>query len=136
MPDLEGRVSVLETRVDVRAVDSQHAVDTATAAARNAVTAKDAHRKNIQLLSALRQTQIEHGQLLDEHSRKLDEHSRKLDEHGAILRRHEERLDSIDGRLGDIDGRLGQITVGVHAIELMMRRLVDDDTSPPTQQLP
>jgi len=55
-------------------------------------------QKNIELLNALRKTQAEHSQTLAEHG----------------------------GRLDSIDGKLGQLALGVHTIESLLRRLVDD----------
>jgi hypothetical protein len=43
-----------------------------------------------------------------------------LAEHSATLAEHTGRLDSIDGKLGIL-------TVGVHSIETMLRRLIDED---------
>ena len=65
-------------------------------------------QKNIELLNALRKTQAEHSQTLGEHGHVLAEHSRRLD---------------------SIDGKLGQVTLGVHTIESLLRRLVDEEGS-------
>lgn len=110
MPSLEERVSALEARVEELATESQHATDIAVVAAREALTAREAHQKNIELLNALRKTQAEH--------------TKSFSEHSEILNRHDQRLDSIDGKLG-------QLTVGVHSIETLLRHLVDEgDTNP------
>lgn len=104
MPSLEERVTALEARVDELAAENGHTADIAVLAARDALTARDAHQRNIELLNALRKTQAEHGRTLSEHS---------------------ERLDSIDGKLG-------QLTVGVHTIESLLRRLIDEDGTSPS----
>jgi chromosome segregation ATPase len=98
MPTLEDRVTTLESRVDSLAAEVEHT-------SREARTSTQAHHKNIELLNALRATQAEH--------------SRILAEHGG-------RLDSIDGRLDSIDGKLGQLTLGMHTIESLLRRVVSE----------
>jgi hypothetical protein len=108
MPSLDDRFTALEARVDGLTADSHHAIELAVSSAREALTARDAHQKNIELLNALRRNQGEQTQTLADHGRKLDEH---------------------DVRLDSIDGKLGQITVGVHAIESMLTRLVDEDNT-------
>ncbi|NEE00869.1 hypothetical protein [Phytoactinopolyspora halotolerans] len=106
MSSLEERVTALESRVDDLAARNGHTAGIAVEAAHDARTARDAHQQNIELLNALRKTQAEH--------------SRALAEHGRMLAEHSERLDSIDGKLG-------QLTVGVHTIESLLHRLVDED---------
>ncbi|HEX6328418.1 MAG TPA: hypothetical protein VFZ72_17765 [Jiangellaceae bacterium] len=105
MASLEERVTALETRVDQLAQDQQHSTDIAVTAAREALTAREAHQKNIELLNALRKTQAEHTQRLD---------------------RIEGRQDTMDGRLDRIEGSLGVLTVGVHSIESLLTRLVGE----------
>jgi hypothetical protein len=63
------------------------------------LTARDAHRKNIELLNALRVTQAEHSATLADHTSRLDA----------------------------IDGKLGTLTVGMHTIETLLRRRVDEE---------
>lgn len=104
-------MSALEARAEELATESQHATDIAVVAAREALTAREAHQKNIELLNALRKTQAEHTQLFSEHS--------------EILNRHDQRLDSMDGKLG-------QLTVGMHSIEMLLSRLVDEDGADPS----
>jgi hypothetical protein len=99
VPDLEERVRALESRMNLLEAETRHGTDIAVIAAREALTAREAHQKNIELLNALRVTQAEHTQ----------------------------RLDAVEGRLYTIDGKLGQLTVGVHTIESLLRRLVDED---------
>lgn len=75
-------------------------------ATREAGAATVAHHKNIELLNALRDTQGEHTRILGEHTRILGEHSAQRD---------------------SIRGVLGQVTVGVHAIEMLLRSQTQDD---------
>ena len=112
MASLEERVSALEARVDQLAQDQRHSTDTAVTAAREALTAREAHQKNIELLNALRKTQSEHTQKLD----RMDERFDRIDG----------RQDTMDGRLDRIEGSLGILTVGVHSIESLLTRLVDE----------
>jgi hypothetical protein len=98
VPSLEERVTALEARVEDLATETRHRTDLAVMASREALTAREAHQKNIELLHALRHTQMEHGQ----------------------------RLDTIDSRLDHVDGKLGKLTVGMHAIEGLLRRLIND----------
>lgn len=99
MPELDDRVDVLETRVDAHD-------DEVGRAARQAMTATEAHRRNIELLNALRETQAEH--------------TRRL---GSI----ETRVGSIETRVGSIDGTLGQMALGMHAIESILARMAGND---------
>jgi hypothetical protein len=99
VPSIEERVTALEFRVDRLGADGQHATDIAVVAAREALTAREAHQRNIELLNALRTTQMEHSRVLDEHSRRFD----------------------------TFDAKFGQLTVGMHTVESLLRRLVDED---------
>ncbi|MGI8574954.1 MAG: hypothetical protein ACR2MA_06350 [Egibacteraceae bacterium] len=131
----------LETRVDQLATQTAHATETGLTAAREALTAREAHQQNIELLNALRQTQLEQGQTLDEHTRTLDEHTRTLAEHTRILDEHshiltahsgrldshDARLDSIDARLDSIDDKLGALMLGMHTVESLLRRLASEN---------
>jgi archaellum component FlaC len=113
--DLEERVRALESRMNLLESETRHGTDIAVIAAREALTAREAHQKNIELLNALRVTQAEHSAILAEHT--------------EILGAHSSRLDRIEGRLGTIDGKLGGLTVGMHTIESLLRRLVDEEGS-------
>lgn len=112
-PTVEERVAILESRVDQLAAQSEHANDLSVIAAREALTARQAHQRNIELLNALRKTQAEQTQTLADHTQTLADHTQRLAD-------HTQRLDSIDGKLG-------MITVGVHTIETLLRRLTDED---------
>ena len=68
----------------------------------------DAHTKS---LNALHQTQVEQGKVLADH--------------GRVLADHGERLGRVEGRLERIEGSLGGLTVGMHTIEGLLRRLTD-----------
>jgi chromosome segregation ATPase len=116
---LEERVTALESRVDQLAQDQRHSTDIAVTAAREALTAREAHQKNIELLNALRKTQAEHTHRLDRIDGRLDRIDGRLD-------RIDGRQDTMDGRLDRIEGSLGVLTVGVHSIESLLNRLVDD----------
>jgi hypothetical protein len=104
MPDIEDRVAALETRVDDLTVEVRHATDVSR-------TASTAHQKNVALINAIRETQAEHSRILAEHDRRFDTIDR--------------RFDTIDGRMNAIDGKLGQLTLGMHAIESLLRRMVE-----------
>ncbi|CAN5910194.1 hypothetical protein BH23ACT10_BH23ACT10_24150 [soil metagenome] len=119
MADLEQRVGVLETRADQLVVDTAHATDLGATATRQAVAAQQAHKRNIELLNALRETQAEHSQMHAEHSRRFDVIDRRLE----VI---DGRLESIDGRMNAIDGTLGRVTLGMHTIEGLLRGLTDD----------
>ena len=119
MASLEERVTALEARVDQLAQDQRHSTDIAVTGAREALTAREAHQKNIELLNAVRKTQTEHTQRLD----RLDERFDRVDER---FDRIEGRQDTMDGRLDRIEGSLGVLTVGVHSIESLLTRLVDE----------
>lgn len=104
MSDLEPRVTNLETRVDELTVEVRRATDLGVEASRNAKTAQAAHQHNVRLLTALRRTQAEHTATLAEHTATLAEHT---------------------GRFDRIDASLARLTVGMHAIEGTLRRLID-----------
>ncbi len=99
MPDLEGRLTDVEHRVDV--VES--GVD----------DVRTARRHDVELLTALRQTQVEQSAVLADHSAVLAEHS-------TVLAEHTRRFDRIDSALGGL-------MVDVHAIERIPTRLTEDD---------
>jgi chromosome segregation ATPase len=105
--------------VDQLAQDQRHSTDIAVTAAREALTAREAHQKNIELLNALRKTQAEHTHRLDRIDGRFDRIDGRLD-------RIDGRQDTMDGRLDRIEGSLGVLTVGVHSIESLLNRLVDD----------
>lgn len=120
MPELEERVSALEHRVDVLTGDVGRATDLSVTAGREALTAREAHQHNVELLNALRQTQAEHSATLAEHSATLAEHSATLAEHGRILAHHTTRFDHQDEALA-------QLAVGMYSIERLLTRLVADE---------
>ena len=126
MPELEERVSALETRMDELARNVRHATDLGLTAGREALTAREAHQKNIELLNALRTTQSEQGRTLSEHGRILNEHTRMLNEHTRVLNDHTRVLNDHTARFDAIDGTLGTLTVGMHTIESLLRRLTKD----------
>jgi len=66
---------------------------------------------NVELLRALRETQMQHSETLDEHTQMLTEHGRMLTEHGL--------------RLNGIEGTLGTINLGVHDIQPMLKHLIE-----------
>ena len=126
MASLEDRVTALESRVNQLAQDQRHSTDIAVTAAREALTAREAHQKNIELLNALRKTQAEHTQRLDRMDGRLDRIEGRQDTMDGRLDRIEGRQDTMDGRLDRIEGSLGVLTVGVHSIESLLTRLVDE----------
>ena len=126
MASLEERVTALESRVDQLSQDQRHSTDIAVTAAREALTAREAHQKNIELLNALRTTQAEHTQRLDRMDHRLDRIEGRQDTMDGRLDRIEGRQDTMDGRLDRIEGSLGVLTVGVHSIESLLTRLVDE----------
>lgn len=119
MASLEERVTALESLVDQLAQDQRHSTDIAVTAAREALTAREAHQKNIELLNALRKTQAEH-------TRRFDRMDERFDRVDGRLDRIDGRQDTMDGRLDRIEGSLGVLTVGVHSIESLLSRLVDE----------
>lgn len=109
----DDRMTTLETRVDRHDVAIADVTERSDVASREARMAMQAHLQNVALLNAMRATQAEHTK---------------------TLVRHEARLDTIDGRLGSledrmgsIEGTLGGLTVGMHAIEGLLQRLVDSE---------
>jgi hypothetical protein len=111
---LEERVTALEERVDQLTLDSRYAVHTSLAA-------RDAHLKNIELLNALRQTQVEQGGTLKSHGTMLAEHSAVLAEHSAVLAEHSAVLNEHSVLLNEHTTILGKLLVGMHAIESLLR---------------
>ncbi|WP_370323792.1 hypothetical protein [Euzebya sp.] len=108
MPDLEGRITDVEQRVDA----FESGLD----------DIRTARRHDVELLSALRQTQVEHSAVLADHTAILAEHTAILAEHSAMHAEHTRRFDRIDRTLGEL-------TVGMHAIEGLLTRLVEDEGS-------
>ena len=126
MASLEERVTALESRVDQLAHHQRHSTDIAVTAAREALTAREAHQKNIELLNALRNTQAEQTQRLDRMDHRLGRIEGRQGTMDGRLDRIEGRQDTMDGRLDRIEGSLGVLTVGVHSIESLLTRLVDE----------
>lgn len=110
---LERRVDALESRVDELAGETRQATAVSAAASQDAATALAAHRQNTRLLTALRETQAEHSRTLAEHSRRFD----------AV----DARFDAVDVRFDAIERTLGGLTVGMHTIESLLRRALDDE---------
>jgi hypothetical protein len=93
-----------------------------------------AHQQNIRMLTALRETQIEHGQRLDAIDARLVEHDRRFDavdrRFDAVDRRFDavdRRFDAIDTQLSEIRGTIGRVAVGMYALDKLVRRIVPDD---------
>ncbi|WP_370323788.1 hypothetical protein [Euzebya sp.] len=114
MSDLEGRMTDAEHRLDVVEADLG---DISTA-----------RGHDVALLTALRQTQVEHSTVLAQQSGILAEHSATLAEHSATLARHSAMHAEHTRRFDQIDSALGTLTVGMHAIERLLTRLVEDET--------
>lgn len=102
----------VEERVDGLTVEVRQAADVSAAASRDAQVALAAHRRNTRLLNALRETQADH--------------SRRFDVIHARLEGIDARLEGIDARLNRFDGTFGRLTVGMHTIESLLRRALDD----------
>jgi ABC-type transporter Mla subunit MlaD len=108
----EDRMTVAEHRLDdVEGV--------AARASRLAESALTAHRYNIRMLNALAETQAEHSARFDRIDQRLDRVDQRLD-------RVDQRLDRVDQRLDEVGGSLGRLTAGMHTIESLLRRVVDD----------
>jgi hypothetical protein len=106
MPSSEKRVDVLETRVDELKSLPREAVRVSATASRDAVPARQAEQRNMQLLNGLRETQAEHSRILVDQSQVLADRSQRFD---------------------SIDATLARLTVGVHTIESLLRRALDED---------
>jgi hypothetical protein len=115
MASLEERVAALEARMGEIAARGDHAADLAVVAAREALTAREAHQRNVELLNALRKTQAEHGRRFDSIDRRM-----------SVV---EDRLGTVEDRLGTVDGKLGTVAAGMHRIESLLNRLVEDNGS-------
>lgn len=123
---LERRVDALESRVDELAGETRQATAVSAAASQDAATALAAHRQNTRLLTALRGTQAEHSRTLAEHSRRFDAIDARFDGIDARLDALDGRLGAVEARLVAVDGTLGRMTVGMHTIESLLRRALDD----------
>jgi chromosome segregation ATPase len=122
MASLEERVAALEARMEEIAAQSNHATDLAVVAAREALTAREAHQRNIELLNALRKTQAEHGRRLDSIDGRLDSIDGRLDSIDG-------RLSAVEDGLGTVDGKLGTLAAGMHRIESLLTHLIENEGS-------
>lgn len=122
----ERRVDALESRVDELAGETRQAT-AGSAASQDAATALAAHRQNTRLLTALRGTQAEHSRTLAEHSRRFDAVDARFDGIDVRLDALDGRLGAVEARLVAVDGTLGRMTVGMHTIESLLRRALDDE---------
>lgn len=113
MAELERRVDALEERVDDLYDDVPQVAAVGAATSRDAVQALEAHRHNTRLLNALRVTQAEHSRAHDEHRARFD-----------VM---DARFDTVDARLDAVERTLGRVTVGMHTIESLLRRALDDE---------
>lgn len=134
MATMAVRVAALEERVTNLEAQCRQTDETAAAAGA-------AHKHNTRLLMALRETQVEHGQLLVGHGQRLDAIDAKLAEHDrrfdAIDARFtavdarftavDARFDALDTEIASIKGTLGRVAVGMYAIEKLIRRIAPDD---------
>lgn len=126
MTSLEDRTDALEARVEQLAAENQHSTRLAVSAAREALNAQNAHQKNVRLLSTVRETQAEHTKMLVQHGKTLEEHGKRLDEHDRRFDAIDAKLVQHDRRFDTIDTKLGLLTVGMHSIESLLGRLVDE----------
>lgn len=89
---LEDDVARLREACAVARTDADAARLLAAGADRDVSEVRAELRAHTLALNALRETQLEQGQLLGEHGRTLGEHGRLLDEHGRLLRELDRRM--------------------------------------------
>ncbi|MEU8586902.1 hypothetical protein AB0C59_07835 [Streptomyces sp. NPDC048664] len=133
--ELRHRLEAVETRVDEVAQQQASTRRLAVGADQDVAALQQQRRADMQVIRALRDTQleqgrtlkqhgellgalvagqVEHGRILEEHSRVLGEHGRTLEEHGGLLRslaegqaQHSEMLRSLAAGQTAILERLG-----------------------------
>ena len=115
MPDinnLERRVSALEDDVSDLYTRDRDTRNIGLDADERARAAQEAHRQNVRMLNAIRETQAEH-------SRRLGAVEQRL---GAV----EQRLDAVEQRLDAIEEKLGGMMVMMHEMHRILTRLAED----------
>ncbi|MTD56166.1 hypothetical protein [Amycolatopsis pithecellobii] len=107
----------LEHRMTVVELNAREALEIAKTAREDARMALEAWRTrqltDNELLNKLRETQIEHDQLLKEHSQLLREHSQ-------LLREHSQRIDRLEG---EMKAGFGTMSLGMDTIIDLLRNL-------------
>jgi phage shock protein A len=107
----------LEHRVTIAEIKVREALEIAKAAREDARMALEAwrtrQRMDNELLNKLRETQIEHGQLLRQH--------------GALLKEHGERLDRLEGKVERLEGKVtegfAKMSLGMDTIIALLKNI-------------
>lgn len=120
---MEARLARLEWKVELVRSDAAAVRILASGAHEDVVKYRQELKADARTLSALRETQMEHSQILHKHSETLREQSETLREHGELLREHSETLATLQTEM-----REGFATqaVGQREITQLLTRIIDE----------
>lgn len=83
--ELRRRIEALEAQVNQVVEQQTTTQNLAVGSDRDVAALQVQRRSDMQLIRALRDTQLEQGKTLDAHTRMLEAHTRTLTEHGRVL---------------------------------------------------
>jgi hypothetical protein len=131
LEDLTKRVTTLEAQASVNHQTAAAALALAVGADRDVADFRAELRGHVRVLGALRETQLEqgqvlaqHGQILAQHGEALAQHGEALAQHGEVLAQHGEALDQLSAAVGQIREQHG---AKLDDIVGLLNHLVDRD---------
>jgi hypothetical protein len=124
LEDLTKRVTTLEAQTGVNHEMAAAALALAVGADRDVADFRAELRGHTRVLGALRETQLEQGQVLAQHGQILAQHGQILAQHGEVLAQHGEALDQLSAAVGQIREQHG---AKLDDIVGLLNHLVDRD---------
>ncbi|MFE1195886.1 hypothetical protein ACFW6E_24360 [Streptomyces olivaceoviridis] len=85
MDELRRRLEALEARVDEVMAEHTTTRNLAVGSDSDVAALQVQRRADMQVIRALRDTQLEHGKVLEAHGKVLEAHTKTLHEHGKLL---------------------------------------------------
>ncbi len=117
LEDLEARVIALEEKVQHVREDAAAARVLAGAADRDVAEFKQTLKAHTTVLNALRETQVEHGQILAVHGQRLDSIESKVE---AL----DSKVEVLDAK---VDSGFTKVNIAVGQIATLLQRVIDKD---------
>ncbi len=114
--DLTNRVVALEEEMVVVHREVAEARELAAGADQDVADYRAELRGHTRVLNALRETQLEQGQVLAQHGQVLAQHGQVLAQHGQALAQHGQAITVLIERVDQLDGRVDQLTGTVNFI--------------------
>ena len=114
--DIPARVTRLEHEMIQARGDAAAARVLAGAADRDVSLMQDELRAHTRSLNALRETQVEHGQMLEDHGQRLDRLERKVDD----------GFKQVDANFRTVGGEFSKINTGMAHITALLTNKLDE----------